>query len=149
MLKRHSIPEGVRVLPDGSWRVGDQAISHPRRLRYLKQRLAFEEGGVFLVDGAQRAALMLDGPPFQVDALVFDAEHGDVRVRLDDGTEESLAEPLVRMNPETGQLECAVKGGRTRAVLSSVAHDALIDALEQESGEFFVPLGTRRCRVQP
>jgi hypothetical protein len=149
MLKRQPIPEGVRVLPDGSWRVGDQAISHPRRLRYLKQRLAFEEGRAFLVDGAQRQALVLDGPPFQVDGLVFDAERGDVRVRLDDGTEESLAELVVRMNPETGHFECTVKDGRTRAVLSSVAHDALIDALEQEGGEFFVPLGARRCRVLP
>src|SRR5262245_29472524 len=103
MLKRQSLPEGARVLPDGSWRVGNEAISHPRRLRYLKQRLAFEEAGAFLVDGAQRQPLVLDGPPFQVDALVFDTERGDLRVRLDDGTEESLGEAVVRMNPETGQ----------------------------------------------
>jgi hypothetical protein len=149
MLKRQSLPEGVRVLPDGSWRVGDQPISHPRRLRYLKERIAFEDGGTFLVDGAQRAAIVLDGPPFQVDAFVFDVDRGEVRVRLDDGTEESLAEAIVRMSPETGQFECTVKGGRVRAVLSNVAHDALLDAMEQEGGEFFVPLGARRCRVLP
>jgi hypothetical protein len=149
MLRRHTLPEGLRVLPDGSWRVGDQPISHPRRLRYLKQRLLFEEGGAFLVDGTQREIVVLDGPPFQVDALVFDVEGGDVRVRLDDGTEESLRDAVVRMSPETGQFECTVKEGRARAVLSSVAHDALLDAMEQEGGEFFVPLGARPCRVLP
>jgi hypothetical protein len=149
MIRRNQIPEGVRVLPDGSWRVGDEPISHPRRLRALKQRLAFEEGGAFLVHGATRVPLTLEGPPFQVDALVFDVDGGDVRVRLDDGTEESLMEAVIRMSPETGRFECSVKAGRTRAVLSSVAHDALLDAMEQEGGEFFVPLGVRRCRVLP
>jgi hypothetical protein len=149
MLKRNLIPEGVRVLADGSWRVGEQPLSHPRRLRYLKQHLAFEEGGVFLVDGAQRVAITVDGPPFAVDSVVFDGESGQIRVRLDDSSEETLADPVIRMNAETGQFECAVKGGRTRAVLSRVAHDALLDALEQEGGEFFVPLGARRGRVLP
>jgi hypothetical protein len=149
MLKRNLIPEGVRVLADGSWRLGEQPLSHPRRLRYLKQHLTFADDGVFLADGAKRVNITVDGPPFVVDSVVFDTESGQIRVRLDDGSEEALTEPIIRMNAETGQFVCAVKGGRTHAVLSRVAHDALLDALEQEGGEFYVPLGTRRGRVLP
>jgi hypothetical protein len=149
LIRRHLIPEGLRVLPDGSWRVGDLPISHPRRLRFLKERLTFEEGGAFVIDGSQRQPLILEGPPFQVDSVAFDAGSGCVRVGLDDGTTESLREPLIRMNKDTGQLECAVKEGRTRAVFSNVAHQVVLDELEQEGGEFFIPLGEKRCRVLP
>jgi hypothetical protein len=149
MLKREVIPEGLRVLPDGSWRVGDLPISHPRRLKFLKQRLTFEDSGAFVVDGQQRMPILVEGPPFQVEALVFDLPSGDTRVRLDDGTEERLEDPVIRMNAETGQFECGVKGGRARAVLSGVAHERLLDEMEQEGGEFFVPVGALRCRILP
>jgi hypothetical protein len=129
--------------------VGELPFSHPRRLRFLKERLTFEEDGTAaIVEGAQRVRVLVDGPPFQVDQIAFDTEAGEVRVRLDDGSEETLAEPVIRMNPDTGRLECAVKGGRTRAVFSDVAHEALLDHLEQD-GEFYVPLGHRRCKVLP
>jgi len=149
MIRRHLIPDGLHVLPDGSWRVGDLPVSHPRRLRFLKQRLTFEEGGTFIVDGDQRKPLVLEGPAFQVDSLIMDAESGQLRVHLDDGTEEALSEAVIRMSPETGQLQCNVKNGRARAVFSAVAHDALLDQLEHEGGEFFIPVGARRCRVLP
>ncbi len=136
------------MLPDGSWRVGDLPVSHPRRLRFLKQRLAFENGGAFIVDGNERRPVAVEGPPFQVDAVVFDAEKGEVRVQLDDGTQEALRDPLIRMNPETGRFECNVKGGQALAVFSQVAHDTVLEQLEQD-GEFFIPLGGRRCRVVP
>lgn len=149
MLKRNVIPEGLRILADGSWQAGEQALSHPRRLRRLKQRLSFEDGGTFLVDGDQRVPIVVDGPPLVVDTIAFDTAHGETRVQLDDGTEEVLADAVIRMSPETGKLECAVKSGRARAVLSRVAHDAVLDALEQEGGDFFVPLGGQRVRVLP
>ena len=149
MIRRHVIPEGLRVLPDGSWRVGDEPVTHARRLRYFKERLVFEEGSAFVADGAARAAVSVEGPPFQVESIVLDAEKSEMRVRLDDGTEEALAEPVVAMKPDTGQFECVVKGGRTRAVLSDSAHLLLLDRLEEENGEFFVPFGARRCRVVP
>jgi hypothetical protein len=149
MLKREVIPEGLRVLPDGSWRVGDLPISHPRRLKFLKQRLTFEDGGSFVVDGQQRMPIVLEGPPFQVEAFTFDAARGETRVRLDDGTEERLEDPVVRMNSDTGQFECLVKKGRIRAVLSRVAHEVLLDEMQQAAGEFFIPVGDARCRVLP
>ena len=149
LIRRTVIPEGLRVLPDGSWRVGEQPVSHARSLRYFKQRLVFDEGGAFVVDGAKRMPIRVEGPPFQVEAVVFDADKSEVRVRLDDGSEEPLADPVVAMSPETGRFECVVKGGHARAVLSPAAQDGLLDRIEEEAGDFFVAVGGRRCRVVP
>src|SRR5579859_1166233 len=131
MIRRNAIPEGVRILPDGSWRIGAIPLSHPRRLRQLKQRLEFADGTAYLVDGERRLPVTLEGPPFQVDSIDFDAERGEVQVNLDDGTKELLRDPVIRMNPETGKFECAAKEGRTRAVFSRVAHDTLLQMLEE------------------
>jgi hypothetical protein len=149
MIGRYRIPEGLRVLSDGTWRAGDAAISQPRRLRYLKRNLLFDQEGAFLTDGDRRLPVALDGPPFQVESIVFDAEHGEVRVLLDDGSEERLSDAIVKMSPASGQFECAVKDGRARAMFSEAAHDTLLDLLEHQGEDFFVPLGAQRCRVVP
>ena len=149
MIRRQVIPEGLRVLPDGSWRVGDQAVTHARSLRYFKQRLVFEPEGPFLAEGTKRIPITIDGPPFQVETLTFDADKKEMSVHLDDASDETLPEAVVAMNPDTGRFECVVKGGKARAVLSPAAHDALLDRLEEDGGDFFVPFGDRRCRVLP
>jgi hypothetical protein len=149
VIRRHVIPDGLRVLPDGSWRVGDEPVTHARRLRYFKERLVFEDGNAFVADGSTRSPVAVEGPPFQVESFTLDAADGRLRVKLDDGSEEALAEPVVAMSPDTGQFECVVKAGKARAVLSPSAHLALLDRLEEENGEFFVPMGTARCRVVP
>src|SRR5213596_2642530 len=53
-MRRWQAPEGLRVHPDGTWRVGDVHVIHPPSLRYFKSHLVFEEAGVFIVDGDQR-----------------------------------------------------------------------------------------------
>ena len=143
------IPEGLRVLPDGSWRVGDQPVTHARSLRYFKQRLVFDEGEAFLADGTKRIPIQIEGPPFHVETVTFDADKNEARVHLDDGSEEALPEPVIAMSPDTGRFECVVKGGRARAVLSQAAQDSLLDRVEEDGGDFYVSLGSRRCRVVP
>jgi hypothetical protein len=139
----------LRVLPDGSWRVGEQPVSHARSLRYFKQRLVFDETGAFVVDGAKRMPIRVEGPPFQVESIVFDTDKAEMRIHLDDGSEEVLTDPVVAMSPETGRFECVVKAGQARAVLSPPAQDTLLDRLEEENGDFVVPFAGRRCRVVP
>jgi len=48
------LPEGVRVLADGSWRVGGFPILHAASLRHLKSRLVFEADQAFIEDGERR-----------------------------------------------------------------------------------------------
>jgi hypothetical protein len=129
--------------------VGEQPVSHARSLRYFKQRLVFDENGAFVVDGAKRMPIRVEGPPFQVESIAFDADRSEMRVRLDDGSEEALGEAVVAMSPDTGRFECVVKAGQARAVLSPPAQDTLLDRLEEENGDFFVAVGSRRCRVVP
>ena len=141
-------PEGVQILPDGGWRVGGFAIVHAPSLRYLKARLVFEESGAFLVEGAERVPVLVEGPAFEVTTLRFDEDAGEAWVALDDGTEEVLAPDALSLNEETGRFECLVREGLGRALLSRGAHQALLSRVEEEGGLFVLRVGPRRISVR-
>lgn len=140
------VPEGVRVLKDGEWRVGGFPIVHPPSLRHLKSRLVFEDEGAFVVDGAQRMPVVVEGPPLEVQGVVVDTDEGKVRVLLDDGSEEPLQEAYIVS--ETGRLECPVRGGKTRAVFSRGAHQVLLDRLTEEGGRFYLHVGAGHIPIR-
>jgi hypothetical protein len=142
------IPEGVRVLPDGSWRVGGFPVIHAPSLRHLKTRLVFDETGAFIVDGSQRMPVTVEGPPFEVLSLVFDGAKDEVRALLDDGTEEVVTSASLSMNEDSGRFECLARAGRSRAVFSRAAHQNLLDNLAEENGQFFLRAGTRRIPIR-
>ena len=140
-------PEGVRVLPDGTWRVGGFPIIHAPSLRHLKSRLVFADEGAFIQDGSQRLPVAVEGPAFEVLTLRIDATNGEVRAVLDDGTEEGITD--AGMNEGTGRFECSCRGGKARAVFSRVAHQVLLDNLVQAEGSFFLCAGPRTIPVRP
>jgi len=142
-----ALPEGLRVLPDGAWRVGGFPILHLPSLRLLKAHLFFDEDGAFIADGAQRMPVVIEGPPFEVVSLVLDREREEVRAVLDDGTEERLDGGSLGMNEETGRFECRVRGGRARAVFSRAAHQVLLDNAVQEGRVFHLRIGGRRIPI--
>jgi hypothetical protein len=142
------IPEGLTVGPDGSWRVGELHVIHPPTLRYLKSHLVFEPGGAFVVDGAQRMPVALEGPPFEVVSLLIDGARGTARAVLDDGSEEIVREDSLGMDPRTGRFHCVVRDGRAQAVLSRPAHQTLLANVGQEGGRFFLQAGERRIPVR-
>jgi len=135
------------VLPDGSWRVGDEPVRHEASLRYFKAHLSLDDGPA-IVAGGKRVAVIVEGPPFEVLRLVVDAKRGECRAALDDGSEEVVAEDALGMSPATGRFECAVRGGRATALLSRSAHQALMDAVVEEGGAFFLQAGPRRIRIR-
>jgi hypothetical protein len=141
-------PEGVCVLPDGGWRVGGSAILHTPSLRYLKARLVFEKQGAFLVEGARRIPVLVQGPPFEVTSLVLDHASGEARAVLDDHSEEHVHSDSLSMDEATGRFECLVRGGRARAILSRGAHQTLLEHIEEEAGRFFLRVGARRIPVR-
>lgn len=147
MVSLWQAPEGVRVLPDGTWRVGGFPIIHLPSLRHLKSRLVFGDEGAFIEEGAQRLPVVVEGPAFEVLTLRLDPAKGEVRAVLDDGTEEEVADAA--MNVGTGRFECSCRGGKARAVFSRVAHQVLLDNLVQEGGEFFLCVGPRTIPVRP
>jgi hypothetical protein len=140
------VPEGVRVLKDGAWRVGGFPVVHQPSLRHLKSRLVFEDEGAFVVDGAQRVPVVVEGPPLEVLSVVLDAEHGEARVQLDDGSEEPLREAY--MVGDTGRLECPVRGGRARALFSRGAHQVVLDHFAEEDGRFYLQVGAGHIPIQ-
>jgi hypothetical protein len=145
--RRWTIPEGLRVLPDGSWRVGDFHVIHPPTLRYLKAHL-IEDGGAFVADGEQRMPIEVEGPPFEVTTLVLDEAGGTAAAILDDGSTEEVEDTSLGMNEDTGRFECAVRGGRFRARLSRGAHQMLLDHVMEEDGTFFLRVGERRISLR-
>ena len=149
MGKLWEIPEGLDVRPDGSWRIGDLHVIHPPTLRYLKSHLVVEdEGRAFVVDGAQRVPVEIHGPPFEVVSLVIDGAAGTARVVLDDGSEETVQEDSLGMDPQTGRFHCRVRDRRAQAVLSRPAHQTLLAHIAQEGGRFFLQAGTLRLPVR-
>jgi hypothetical protein len=148
MSRLWEIPEGLTVGPDGSWRVGTLQVIHPPTLRYLKSHLVFESGGAFVVDGAQRMPVELGGPPFQVVSLVIESVRGATRAVLDDGSEESIREDSLGMDPQTGRFHCVVRDGHAQGVLSRAAHQTLLAHVRQEGGRFFLQAGDRLLPVR-
>lgn len=146
--RRWEIPQGLRVSPDGSWRVGEYHVIHPPSLRYFKSHLVSENGGFFVVDGAQRMPVDVQGPAFNVVSLVLDRDKEEARAVLDDGSVETVADGALGMNRQTGRFECSVREGRFRAILGRAPHQALLDNLEEEAGRFFLRVGNRRIGVR-
>jgi hypothetical protein len=147
-IRRWQIPEGLHVLPDGSWRVGDYQVLHPPTLRYLKSHLVDEGGQHFVVDGEQRMPIQVEGPPFEVTTLVLDEAAGIAAVVLDEGSKEVVGDASLGMNRETGRFECAVRAGRFRACLSRGAHQMLLDHIVEEEGKFFLHVGPGRIALR-
>jgi hypothetical protein len=142
------IPEGLRVCPDGSWRVGDLPVAHEQGLRYLKARLVHEDTGDFVVDGPQRVPVAVEGPPFEVLSLKVDSARDEARVELDDGSAETLGDEALGMSESTGRFECRVRGGRFAALLGRGPHQTLLEHVEEEGGRFFLRAGRRRIPVR-
>jgi hypothetical protein len=147
-MRHWVIPEGLRVLTDGSWRVGDHQVLHPPTLRYLKSHLIAEGASSFVADGEQRMPIQVEGPPFEVTTLVRDEAGGTAVVVLDDGSTEPVRDGSLGMNEETGRFECAVRGGAFRARLSRAAHHMLLDNVVEEDGAFFLRVGPRRIALR-
>ncbi len=147
-MRHWLIPEGLRVLPDGSWRGGDFQVLHPPTLRYLKAHLIDEGGAPFVADGEQRMLIQVEGPPFEVTTLVLDEAGGTATAVLDDASTELVRDASLGMDQETGRFECAVRGDRFRARLSRSAHQMLLDHVVEENGAFFLRVGPRRITLR-
>jgi hypothetical protein len=142
-------PQGLRVLPDGSWRVGEATVGHPATLLYLKAHLVLDEQGAWVSDGRDRVPVVLEGPPLVVLSLSLDPLRGEARALLDDGSEEPLRDGSVAMNDENGRFEYAARGGRVRAAFSRSAHQVLLDHAEQlDGGEFILRVGRRGIAIR-
>ena len=148
MKRRWEIPQGLRVFPDGSWRVGELHVIHPPSLRYLKSHLVREDAGTFIVDGSQRMPVAVEGPAFQAVTLVLDRRKEEAQVVLDDGTVETVGEDALGMARDTGRFECRVRGGRFTAILSRGPHQTLLEHLEEDQGRFFLRVGDKRIGVR-
>jgi hypothetical protein len=128
--------------------VGEFRIVHLPSLRYLKARLVFEDAGAFVVEGARRLPVSVDGPAFEVIELRLLPDAGEARVVLDDGSEEVLGPDSLAADAHTGRVECAARGGRARAAFSRAAQQALLEHVEEVSGRFFLRVGGRRLPIQ-
>src|SRR5512144_1742395 len=127
MAESWPIPQGVRVAPDGTWSVGEFRIVHAPSLRFLKERLVFEDAGAFLVQGERRLPVAVEGPAFEVTELRLLPDSGEALVVLDDGSVEVIGPDSLATDPRTGRAECAARGGRARAAFSRAAHQALLE----------------------
>jgi len=143
-----TIPRGLRVDPDGRWRIGEEFVCHDRSLVFFKSHLVFEEDGAFIEDAGRRLPVEVSGPAFEVVRLDLDAVRGQAIVILDDGSAEALGDASLGINPDTGRFECAVRGGRASAMLSRGAHQTLLEHAEEENGRFYLRSGLARFAIR-
>jgi len=141
-------PEGVQVSREGEWSVGGYEILHQPSLRYLKAHLVFEDDGAWLVEGTRRLRVDVDGPAFEVVELRLDRKAGRAFAVLDDGSEEEIAPDALSLNEETSRIECLVRDGRARALLSRSAHHTLLALVEREGDRYFVRVGLREIPLR-
>jgi hypothetical protein len=142
------VPEGVRIASDGRWSVGEFRIVHAPSLRFLKERLVFEEAGAFLVQGERRLPVVVEGPAFEVTELRLVPDSGEARAVLDDGSEEVLGPDSLATDARSGRAECTARDGRARAAFSRGAHQALLEHVEEVGGRFFLRVGDRRLPIR-
>ena len=148
MAESWPVPQGVRVAPDGSWTVGEFRIVHAPSLRFLKERLVFEDAGAFLVQGDKRMPVAVEGPAFEVVELRLVPDAGEAHAVLDDGSVEVLGPDSLSTDAVTGRAECTARGGRARAVFSRGAHQALLQHVEEAGGCYFLRVGQRRLPIR-
>ncbi len=148
MAESWPVPEGVRVAPDGSWSVGEFRIVHAPSLRFLKERLVFEDAGAFLVQGRRRLPVAIEGPAFEVAELRLLPDAGEALAVLDDGSVEVLGPDSLATDARSGRAECTARGGRARAAFSRGAHQALLEHVEEVGGRFFLRIGLRRLPIR-
>jgi hypothetical protein len=146
--RRWEIPEGLRVFPDGSWRVGELHVIHPPSLRHFRAHLVHEPSGDYIVEGEQRMPVDVRGPAFHAVSLVLDREAQEARVVLDDGSVETVGDHDLGMNRDTGRFESRVRGGHFTALLVRGPHQTLMEHLEEEKGSFYLRVGGRRIPVR-
>ncbi len=79
---------------------------------------------------------------------MIDGARGTARAVLDDGSEETVREDSLGMDPQTGRFHCVVRDGRAKAVLSRPAHQTLLAHVEQDGEGFFLQAGERRFPVR-
>lgn len=142
-----TIPEGLRVDPDGVWTVGGQNVVHAETLKHFKSLLRFDETGAYIAQGHARVSVQIDGPPFSVLSLRIDAAAGEIRVQLDDDSEEELGPEGFNMDAQSGRFECRVRHGRARAVLGRGAHQTLLFHAEESGGKFHVSAGSKTFSI--
>ena len=141
-------PTDLRVLADGTWKVDGLPVVHGMTLRYLKAHLVWSPEGVAVVDRAQRMPVVLEGPPLEVKVLDVDKKRNEVRVRLDDGTEELVGDGAISMNERTGRFEFAARGGQLAALLSRGAHETLLAHVEESGEGFVIVAGIRAISIR-
>jgi hypothetical protein len=148
MAESWPIPQGVRVAPDGSWSVGEFKIVHAPSLRFLKERLVFDETGAFVVQGDRRMPVAIEGPAFEVTELRLLPDAGEALVVLDDGSVEPLGPDSLTTDATTGRAECTARGGRARAAFSRAAHQALLQHVEEVGGRYYLRVGETRLPIR-
>lgn len=140
------VPEGLRILADGSWRAGEEPVLHELSLLFFKRHLVFDDTGAFIDHAGRRLPVAVEGPPFVVVRLEVDDPAGTARAVLDDGSVEAVED--LAMDEHSGHFECAARGGRTRAQFSRAAHQALLEHAFEEDGRFFLRVGVHRLPIR-
>ena len=105
------VPEGLSVRADGTWHVGEYPSLTSAACATSKRTSSSKRTGRSSWTARTASLWRSRVRPSRCSHLDVDHGKAEIRVALDDGSEELLTEGALGMDPVTGRLECRVRGG--------------------------------------
>jgi hypothetical protein len=125
---------------DGRWYSDGEPIMNQRIADLFSRHICrHPEGGYQIVLGEEHARVEVEDTPYVVVSVAGDPDSG-FTIRLNDGTEESLAAASLRAACDD-VLYCGVKGGGERARFLRAAYYQLAPFLFEAHGRFALRVG--------
>jgi hypothetical protein len=138
----------IRFGRDGLWYCDGERIPNAAICRLYARAMTVGDDGVARLElGEDRAQVEIEDTPWVV-TTVDDVADGDVRLRLNDESEEPLDPGTLRVGPDN-VLYARVKGGRVEARFLRKAYYALMRRAEPgpREGECVLRVGDRRVSL--
>ncbi|MBI1815032.1 MAG: DUF1285 domain-containing protein [Deltaproteobacteria bacterium] len=115
---------------DGRWYSDGEPIVNQRIAELFSRHITrHPDGGYQIVMGDERARIEVDDTPFVVISVGGNRDEG-FTIRLNDGSEESLAAATLRVGDDQS-LSCTVKNGSERARFLRAAHHQLSPFIDE------------------
>ena len=140
-LERGLPLDEIRIDGVGQWWHNGVLIEHDRIIKLFSRSVTVTEGGTFVLQiGPYTYPIVVDDTPLFVATAIVDEAAGEVRARLNDGTEERLDLATLDCEPD-GRLKVRVKDGHLNARFLRRAFHDLIDYLDETSDGYVLRVG--------
>jgi uncharacterized protein len=152
-MTNHDLPPCLIFIDkEGRWFHQGAEMIHREFIHLFYEHLEIDSLGRYIIQlGRERCYLEVEDTPFVVQRAVFKEPEQTASSRfilfLSDDTQENLLADTLFVGREN-VLYCRVKGGRFPARFSRPAYYQLADHIQEEGGQYVLPLAGKRFMIQ-